>query len=53
MRFTKALMVLSVIIAFFGLNAFHKTAAEIMKKETECEVKMLSKITFCLFLIAG
>ena len=46
-------MILSVIVAFFGFNAFHKTATEIKKKETEFEVKKISQITFGLFFIAG
>ena len=46
-------MILSVIMAFFGFNVVHKTAAEIMKKETECEIKMFSKISFGFFLVAG
>ena len=46
-------MILSVILAFFGFNAFQKTAAEIMKKETECEVMIFLKISLGLFLVAG
>ena len=46
-------MILSLIVAFFGFNAFHKTAAEIKKKETEFEIKMFSKISFGFFLVAG
>ena len=53
MKLTKAFMILSVIVAFFGFNAFHKTVAEIKKKETEFDVKAISKISFGLFLVAG
>ena len=46
-------MILSVILAFFGFNAFQKFASEIMKKETECEVMIFLKISLGLFLVAG